>query len=125
MKAARNMGADVVNVGSNDLREAVRYFSNGEGVDIALECAGHPESVRACLESLRPMGRYTQVAICGREITFPIDQVFYKQLTVRGSITYPCVDAVTSCQRPVSPGSVDGGTRAGSSSGRVRATDVL
>jgi L-iditol 2-dehydrogenase len=88
LRAARNMGADVVNVGSNDLREAVRQFSNGEGVDIALECAGHPESVRGCLESLRPMGRYTQVAICGREITFPIDQVFYKQLTVRGSITY-------------------------------------
>jgi L-iditol 2-dehydrogenase len=44
--------------------------------------------VRGCLESLRPMGRYTQVAINGRDIDFPIDQVFYKQLTVRGSITY-------------------------------------
>jgi L-iditol 2-dehydrogenase len=88
LNAARRMGADVVNVGANSLREAVLRFSNDEGVDIALECAGHPDSVRGCLESLRPMGRYTQVAICGREITFPIDQVFYKQLTVRGSITY-------------------------------------
>jgi threonine dehydrogenase-like Zn-dependent dehydrogenase len=35
-----------------------------------------------------PMGRYTQVAICGREIQVPIDQILYKQLTVRGSITY-------------------------------------
>lgn len=34
------------------------------------------------------MGQYTQVAICGREIPFPIDHVFYKQLTVRGSVTY-------------------------------------
>jgi threonine dehydrogenase-like Zn-dependent dehydrogenase len=34
------------------------------------------------------MGHYTQVAICGRDIEFPIDQIFYKQLTVRGSITY-------------------------------------
>jgi L-iditol 2-dehydrogenase len=88
LDAARLMGADVVNVGSTSLREAVLQFTSGEGVDVALECAGHPDSVRGCLESLRPMGRYTQVAICGREITFPIDQIFYKQLTVRGSITY-------------------------------------
>ena len=30
----------------------------------------------------------TQIAICGRDIPFPIDQMLYKQLTVRGSITY-------------------------------------
>ena len=34
------------------------------------------------------MGRYTQVAICGQEIQFPIDQIFYKQLTMSGSICY-------------------------------------
>lgn len=89
LAAAERMGAAVVvNVGSQNLSDAVQPFTNGEGVDIALECAGHPNSVRGCLESLRPMGRYTQVAICGRDITFPIDQIFYKQLTVRGSITY-------------------------------------
>jgi L-iditol 2-dehydrogenase len=89
LEAATRIGADdVVNVATRDLNEAVQRFTNGTGVDIALECAGHPSSVRACLDSLRPMGRYTQVAICGREIAFPIDQVFYKQLTMRGSITY-------------------------------------
>jgi L-iditol 2-dehydrogenase len=89
LEAARRIGADdVVNVGTRNLNEAVQLFTSGAGVDIALECAGHPGSVRGCLEALRPMGRYTQVAICGREITFPIDQVFYKQLSLRGSITY-------------------------------------
>jgi L-iditol 2-dehydrogenase len=34
------------------------------------------------------MGRYTQVGICGRDITFPMDQIFYKQLTIAGSICY-------------------------------------
>ena len=34
------------------------------------------------------MGRYTQVAICGRDIQFPIDQIFYKQLTMSGSVCY-------------------------------------
>jgi L-iditol 2-dehydrogenase len=86
--ALRFGAAGVVNVAHQPLVTAVHDFSAGAGVDLAIECAGHAGSVRGCLESLRPMGRYTQVAINGREIEFPIDLVFYKQLTLRGSITY-------------------------------------
>jgi L-iditol 2-dehydrogenase len=89
LEAARRFGAaDVVNAGERRLPDVVRELTSGAGADVAFECAGHQDSVRACLESLRPMGHYTQVAICGRDIEFPIDQIFYKQLTVRGSITY-------------------------------------
>jgi L-iditol 2-dehydrogenase len=89
LSAATRFGAiHVVNVGERALGEAVRDLTGGVGADVAFECSGHPDSVRGCLDSLRPMGRYTQVGICGREIQFPMDQVFYKQLTVRGSITY-------------------------------------
>ena len=86
--AARFGAAHVVNVGERALGDTVRELTRGVGADVAFECSGHPDSVRGCLDSLRPMGRYTQVGICGREIQFPMDQVFYKQLTVRGSITY-------------------------------------
>jgi L-iditol 2-dehydrogenase len=89
LAAARRFGAShVVNVGERGLGDAVRDITHGVGADVAFECSGHSDSVRGCLESLRPMGRYTQVGICGRDIQFPMDQVFYKQLTVRGSITY-------------------------------------
>jgi L-iditol 2-dehydrogenase len=89
LAAAREFGAALaVNTADTDLGEAVRELTGGTGVDVALECAGHPASVRGCLEALRPLGRYTQVAICGREINFPIDQIFYKQLTLCGSICY-------------------------------------
>jgi L-iditol 2-dehydrogenase len=40
------------------------------------------------VESLRPMGRHIQVAICGRDIDFEIDRIFYKQLTIAGSVCY-------------------------------------
>ncbi|MGI8960554.1 MAG: zinc-binding dehydrogenase [Bryobacteraceae bacterium] len=73
-----------VNVGERDLADAIREYTCEVGVDVAFECAGHATSVRGCLESLRPMGHYTQVGICGREIEFPIDQVFYNA----GSICY-------------------------------------
>ena len=89
LSAALGIGAaGIVNVGQQNLHEAIREHTGGVGVDVAFECAGHPNSVRGCLESLRPMGRYTQVAICGRDIQFPIDLIFYKQLTMSGSVCY-------------------------------------
>jgi L-iditol 2-dehydrogenase len=89
LEAARRFGAVViVEVESGDLAGAVRDMTGGRGVDVAFECAGHQASVRGCLESLRPMGRHIQVAICGRDITFEIDRVFYKQLTVAGTVCY-------------------------------------
>jgi L-iditol 2-dehydrogenase len=86
--ACRFGAAAVVNVESDDLAATVREATGGRGVDVAFECAGHPASVRACLESLRPMGRHIQVAICGRDISFEIDRIFYKQLTIAGSVCY-------------------------------------
>jgi L-iditol 2-dehydrogenase len=89
LAAALRMGAAaVINIGEQNLSEAIREHTGGVGVDVAFECAGHPGSVRGCLESLRPMGRYTQVAICGKDIPFPIDLIFYKQLTMSGSVCY-------------------------------------
>jgi L-iditol 2-dehydrogenase len=89
LEAARRFGAaGIVDVENQDLPGAVRDMTGGRGVDVAFECAGHPASVRGCLESLRPMGRHIQVAICGRDISFEIDRVFYKQLTVAGTVCY-------------------------------------
>jgi L-iditol 2-dehydrogenase len=83
------MGASAtVNVSEQKLSDFLAEETHGIGVDIAFECAGNPNSVRGCLESLRPLGAYTQVGICGREIQFPIDLVFYRQLTIRGSVCY-------------------------------------
>jgi L-iditol 2-dehydrogenase len=89
LNAALQIGAAaVINVGERSLRDAIQEYTAGVGVDVAFECAGHPASVRGCIESLRPMGSYTQVAICGRDIQFPIDLIFYKQLTMAGSVCY-------------------------------------
>ncbi len=89
LAAAKRYGAHaVINGGKEDLQTAIKDYTGGRGVDIALECAGAGASVRGCLGALRPMGHYTQVGICGRDIDFPIDQIFYKQLSLRGSICY-------------------------------------
>jgi L-iditol 2-dehydrogenase len=89
LQAAIRFGAAaVVDTSTRKLDEVIMEETGGLGVDVAIECAGHPDSVRACLTALRPMGRYTQVGICGKEIVFPMDQIFYKQLTLAGSVCY-------------------------------------
>jgi L-iditol 2-dehydrogenase len=89
LSAAQRFGAAaVVNIGEQKLSDVILEHTHGVGVDAAFECAGHHSSVRGCLESLKPMGRYTQVAICGKDIQFPIDLIFYKQLTMAGSVCY-------------------------------------
>ena len=89
LEAALRFGASAaINTSQRSIMDVIRELGDGRGVDVAFECAGHESSVRACLEALRPLGSYTQVGICGREIQFPIDQIFYKQLKVTGSICY-------------------------------------
>jgi L-iditol 2-dehydrogenase len=86
--ALRFGAAAIVNVGNRNLANTIRETTDGIGVDVAFECSGHESSVRGCIEALRPMGQYTQVGICGRDILFPMDQVFFKQLKVTGSVCY-------------------------------------
>ncbi len=47
-----------------------------------------PRRAPACLEALRPLGRYTQVGHFGREVTVPFDRIGFKQLRVAGSVGY-------------------------------------
>ncbi|MGH9847921.1 MAG: zinc-dependent alcohol dehydrogenase, partial [Blastocatellia bacterium] len=89
LQKAREIGADaIVNVSDAGWLQKVLDETNGLGVDAAFECSGHPASVRNCLLAVRKLGSYTQVGICGREITVEFDQIFYKQLKVAGSVGY-------------------------------------
>jgi L-iditol 2-dehydrogenase len=89
LEAAKRFGAAAtVDLGKQTLKEVIDEQTAGQGVDLAFECAGVGPSVAGCLESLRPMGQHIQVAICGKEIQFPIDRIFYKQLTMSGSVCY-------------------------------------
>ena len=88
-EAARSIGADhVVNVDSEDLKEVILEETEGQGVDVAFECAGTAASAGNCLDGLRPMGTYVQVGIFGNQVQLPFDTIIYKQLVVRGSVGY-------------------------------------
>jgi L-iditol 2-dehydrogenase len=78
----------VVDVSEQDLQAVVRDATEGRGADVVFECSGAPSSIGSCLEVVRPLGAYTQVGICGREVTVDFDAILFKQLRVRGSVAY-------------------------------------
>ena len=89
LAAAKRFGATaLVNTDEQNLSNAVADFAGCFGVDAAFECAGHPDSIRGCLQALRPMGHHTQVGVCGQNVQLPVDLIFSKQLTMAGSICY-------------------------------------
>ena len=89
LDAARRIGAAViVDVEKQNLLEIVLEETGGAGVDLAIEAAGQSESLRNCLEALRPMGRCAQAGIFGDDIQVPMDRLFHKQLQLFGSVGY-------------------------------------
>ena len=89
LDAAKRIGAAaVINVDQEDLIAVVNEETGGAGVDVAFECAGAAPSARQCLLALRPLGRYVQVGIFGRDIIIGLDVICHKQLRVSGSVGY-------------------------------------
>lgn len=86
---AKELGAaETVVVPDENLAERVAEFTVGRGVDAAFEVSGAAPAAATCLQSLRPLGSYTQVGHFGREIQLPFDLVGFKQLRVQGSVGY-------------------------------------
>lgn len=86
---ARQLGAArVIDVQRENLAAIVAEETKGLGIDVAFEVAGVAASAAACLEVLRPLGRYTQVGHFGRDILVPFDRIGFKQLHVAGSVGY-------------------------------------
>lgn len=54
---ARELGAVPVGAGSDDPVRRIREATGGRGVDVAVEVAGRPATVRGALEALAPGGR--------------------------------------------------------------------
>jgi L-iditol 2-dehydrogenase len=57
-------------------------------VDVAVEASGAGASAAACLRALKPLGRYLQIGIMGKELTLDFDVFLYKQIKMFGSVAH-------------------------------------
>lgn len=86
---AKNLGVDyTVNIDKEDLNNRVMEITENRGVDLAIECAGHQNSINACIHALGNNGRLLQLGIVGKEARLDYDQVIYKQIKIQGSVAH-------------------------------------
>jgi L-iditol 2-dehydrogenase len=85
LTCAREMGADVVvNLDRDDLKQTVASLTAGEGVDIAVECAGAPGSLNVCLDHVRKGGTLVQVGIYSGPFQVDFSRIVMNELEVIG-----------------------------------------
>jgi L-iditol 2-dehydrogenase len=59
--------------------------TDNQGVDVAIECVGRDETVRAAVDSVRKGGAVTLVGNIRPEVTLPLQKVVSRQIRLQGS----------------------------------------
>ncbi len=84
---ARQLGADhVVNVQADDPLPLVQDVTEqGMGADVVYECSGAGAAALQLLDLVRRRGRYVQIGLMGKPVSWDVDQLCYKELIATGS----------------------------------------
>ncbi len=87
LEMARDLGADhTVNVQQDDPLELVGDLTpEGMGADVVYECSGAGPAAAQLLKLVRRKGRYVQIGLFGKSVSWDLDQVCYRELVVTGS----------------------------------------
>ena len=86
LELARALGADAtISVQDASFESVLRETVSPLGADVVFECSGAPPSAQLLLRLVRYGGRYAQVGLFGRPITWDLDQICFKELQVSGS----------------------------------------
>jgi len=83
---ARQMKADyVINPAKENVRAIVAEKTGGLGVDVVLEMAGHPDSIRTAFDIVRRGGRISLLGLTSKPISVNFSEdIIFKGITVQG-----------------------------------------
>jgi alcohol dehydrogenase len=83
LKRSISFGADMtINGEREDVRARVLEMTNGLGANVAIEAVGIPETFDVCTELVRPGGRIANVGVHGKPVTFHLEDLWIKNITV-------------------------------------------
>ena len=86
LSLARKLGADdTLNSRQDDIPVAVTEITNGLGADITVEAVGADATVRMAVGSVRKGGTVTLIGNVTPEVSFPLQTVVTKEISVLGS----------------------------------------
>jgi threonine 3-dehydrogenase len=85
-KIARAMQADhVLNPAREDVTGLVMEKTGGLGVDVVLEMAGHPDSIRTAFDIVRRGGRISLLGLTSKPISLNFSEdIIFKGITIQG-----------------------------------------
>lgn len=87
LELASDLGADyTVNVQSDDPSKLIADITQeGLGADVVYECSGAGPAAAQLLTLVRRRGRYVQIGLFGKPVSWDLDQLCYKELVATGS----------------------------------------
>jgi threonine 3-dehydrogenase len=85
-RLAKQMKADfVIDPSKDDVRALVMQQTEGLGVDVVLEMAGHPDAIRTAFNVVRSGGRISLLGLTSKPISLNFSEdIIFKGLTVQG-----------------------------------------
>jgi len=85
LELARRAGADrVLNVTTEDPREAMTALGMTEGFDVGLEMSGHPDAFRTMLSVMNHGGKIAMLGIPPSDMAIDWNEVIFKGLELKG-----------------------------------------
>jgi L-iditol 2-dehydrogenase len=82
---AKELGALYTIDLDNGNLESIKDYTDGLGVDLAIECAGVEGSARNCIDLIKPGGRYHQMGLYGKPVKLDFDAILRKEITITTS----------------------------------------
>ena len=86
LKVANKLGAlKTFNVSREDAVQEVLRMTDGFGADAVVECSGAAPAADSAVQMVRKRGRYTQMGLYGKPISFDLEKIALKEIQLTGS----------------------------------------
>src|SRR5579863_2185224 len=83
LKRAADFGAtDTVNSGDKDWKEQVLALTDGQGVDVAIEAVGVPQTFTMAVDIVRPGGSVANIGVHGKPVELALNELWIKNIDI-------------------------------------------
>jgi len=89
---------------ARDPIEAIKKLTNGEGVDVAMEAVGIPETFDICQNIVRAGGHIANIGVHGKSVELKLQDLWIKNITLRTGLVN--TDTIPVLMRTVESGGV-------------------
>jgi len=89
LKMAEELGAEKsIDAATQNVQEEIKKFTNGEGVDVAIEFVGRSKTIENAFKSLGKTGRLVFVGYTKDTFTFSPLELVVSETSIKGSVAY-------------------------------------